>query len=130
MSIVTTTNELIVETPRGPSIAGTRITVYAVMDYVKENRSKDYILRFLRVLPEQLDAALEYIEQHRDEVERVYARILQREAEERAYYEERNRGRSPFPPDMPMEERRKLMLEKLEQMKQAAGANNGNHDTA
>ena len=58
---MTTTNSLIVETPRGPSIAGTRITVYSVMDYIKANRSKEYILQFLRVTPEQLDAAFEYI---------------------------------------------------------------------
>ena len=35
MSAITTTNSLIVETPRGPSIAGTRITVYSVMDYIE-----------------------------------------------------------------------------------------------
>ena len=33
----TTTNPLIEILPRGPSIAGTRITVYSMMDYIKAN---------------------------------------------------------------------------------------------
>jgi uncharacterized protein (DUF433 family) len=130
MSAITTTNSLIVETPRGPSIAGTRITVYSVMDYVKANRSKEYILQFLRVTPEQLDAAFEYIEQHREEVERDYERILRRSAELRERYEKIFRERSPYPPEMPWEEKRQLLIRKLEAKKQTAQANNGNQDPA
>ena len=116
MSTTTTTNALIVETPRGPSIAGTRITVYSIMDSIKAGWSKEEILQVMtRVTAAQLDAVYEYIEQHREEVEQAYARILQREAAERAYYEERNRGRAPFPPDMPLEERRQIMIRKLEE---------------
>jgi uncharacterized protein (DUF433 family) len=130
MITITTTNSLIVETSRGPSIAGTRITVYSVMDYVKANRSKEYILQFLRVTPEQLDAALKYIEQHREEVERDYERILRRSAELRERYEKIFRERSPYPPDMPWEEKRELLIQKLEAKKQTDQANNGNQDPA
>ena len=125
MSAITTANSLIVETPRGPSIAGTRITVYSVMDYIKANRSKEYILQFLRVTPEQLDAAFEYIEQHREEVERNYERILRRSKELRERYERIFRERSPYPPDMPWEEKRELLNRKFEAKKRAAQANNG-----
>src|SRR5262245_60443692 len=113
MSAITTTDSLIVETPRGPSIAGTRITVYSVMDYLKANRSREYILQFLHVTREQLDAAIEYIEQHREEVERDYQRILRRSQELRGHYEKVFRERSPYPPDMPWEEKRKLLIQKL-----------------
>ena len=130
MSAITTTNSLIVETPRGPSIAGTRITVYSVMDYLKANRSKEYILQFLRVTPEQLDAAIEYIEQHSEEVEQDYRRILRRSQELREHYENVFRERSPYPPDMPWEEKRKLLIRKLEAKDRAPQANNGNQDPA
>jgi uncharacterized protein (DUF433 family) len=130
MSAITTTNSLIVETPRGPSIAGTRITVYSVMDYLKANRSKEYILQFLRVTPEQLDAAIEYIEQHREEVEQDYRRILRRSQELREHYENVFRERSPYPPDMPWEEKRKLLIRKFEAKETAPQANNGNQDPA
>lgn len=129
MSTTTTTNSLIVETLRGPSIAGTRTTVYSIMDSIKAGWSKEEILEVMtQITPEQLDAVYEYIEQHREEVEQAYERILQREAAERAYYEERNRGRSPFPPDMPVEERREIMIRKLEEMKKTGYTQNGNHD--
>jgi uncharacterized protein (DUF433 family) len=130
MITIATANSLIVETPRGPSIAGTRITIYSVMDYVKANRSKQHILQFLRITPEQLDAALEYIEQRREEVERDYERILHRSAELRERYEKIFRERSPYPPDMPWEEKRELLIQKLEAKKKAARANDGNQDSA
>lgn len=122
----TTTEALIVETPRGPSLAGTRITVYSVMDLIKAGRSKRYIERMMLLTPEQVKAVFEYVEQHREAVEAAYARILQREAEARAESERIMRERSPYPPDMPWEEKRKLMLQRLEAKKKAAQEHNGN----
>ena len=116
----TTTEALIVETPRGPSLAGTRITVYSVMDLIKTNRSKRYIEQMMLLTPEQVEAVLAYVEQHQAEVERDYAEILRRSEELRLRYEEQNRARSRFPPEMTWEERRPLMLERLAQIKQAA----------
>lgn len=131
MSANTTTKPLIEITPRGPSIAGTRITVYSIMDSIKANWSKEEILAHLpRVTMEQLEAVYEYIEQHRDEVEAEYAQILRDEAEARAEAERIFRARSPYPPDMPWEEKSKLMREKLEARKKAAQSQNGNHDPA
>ncbi len=127
----TTIEALIVETPRGPSLAGSRITVYSVMDLIKAGRSKRYIEQMMLLTPEQVNAVFEYVEQHKEEVERDYAEILRRSDQLRLRYEEQNRARSPFPPEMPWEERRKLMLERLAQIKQAgqAEASNGHHDT-
>ena len=127
MSDTKTAGAWIEETPRGPSIAGTRITVYSVMDYFKGNWSRNFIRQMLRITDEQLDAVIEYVAQHKEEVECDYAEILRRAEELRVRYEEQNRARSRFPPDMPWEERRKLMLQRLAQMKQAE-ASNGQHD--
>ncbi len=122
-------NSLIVETPRGPSIAGTRITVYSVMDLIRANWSKEHILQFMPLTTDQLDAVYEYIKENQEDVERSYERILHRSEELRSYYEAQNRARSPFPPEMPLEERRKLMLQKAAAMK-ASQAKNENHDPA
>ena len=129
MNTATKTESLIEINPRGPSIAGTRIPVYSVMDSIKANCSKEEILAHLpRVSSEQLDAVYDYIEQHREEVEAAYTRILQREAEARVEAERIFWERSPYPPDMPWEERSKLMREKLEARKRAAQSQNGHHD--
>jgi uncharacterized protein (DUF433 family) len=125
----TTTEALIVETPRGPSIAGTRITVYSVMDLIKANRSKRYIEQMMRLTPEQVNAVFKYIEQHREAVEAAYERILRREAKARAKSEQIMRERSPYPPDLPWEEKHKLMIQRLEAKKKAWQEQHANHDS-
>ncbi|MFN7948537.1 MAG: DUF433 domain-containing protein [Blastocatellia bacterium] len=127
MSTLTST-PLIVETPRGPSVAGTRITVYSVMDYIRAGRSRAYILQMLPLLnSEQLDAVFEYIEQHRAEVERAYAEILRRSEQMQAHSREVSRQRAPFTPDTPTEERRKILLKKLAEQSNAAQEDHEDH---
>lgn len=125
----TTTEALIVETPRGPSLAGTRITVYSVMDLIKAGWSNRLIAHTMELTLEQVDAIFAYVETHRDEVEAAYARILEREARARAESERVMRERSSFPPDMPWDEKRKLMIQRLEERKRTAQEQNGNHDS-
>ena len=130
--MIATTNQdaLIVETPRGPSIAGTRITVYAVMELIKANWSRKRILQFMPITGRQLNAVYAYIERHREEVERDYERILRRSEELRAHYKKVQLERSPFPPDLPPAEKRRLMLQRIAEMNQAAQSNNDHHDPA
>ena len=70
----------IVNRGRGPEIAGTRITVFDIWDYAKEHWHRDAIATTLRLSSAQVSAALEYIEQHREEVLAEYAKIRDREA--------------------------------------------------
>lgn len=125
----TTTEALIVETPRGPSLAGTRITVYSVMDLIKANRSRRHIAQFMLLTDEQVDAVFDYVEQHREEVEAAYERILQREAIARAESEKVLRERMPHLYDMSPEELREYLVQKLKAKKKAAQEPNGNHDS-
>jgi uncharacterized protein (DUF433 family) len=94
---MTAVTPLIEETLRGPSIAGTRITVYSVMEYLKGDWDRDFVKRVMVITDEQLDAVLEYIAQHKEEVERDYQRILRRSEELRAHYKKIQMERSPFP---------------------------------
>ena len=113
MSISSTPTPLIVETRRGPCIAGTRITVFSVMDYLKGERSRDFIKHILGISDEQLDAVLAYITLHKEAIEQEYTAIVRRSEERRADYEKVFRERSPFPPHMSLEERVAHMRQRL-----------------
>jgi uncharacterized protein (DUF433 family) len=83
----------IVRTERGLTIAGTRITLYDVMDYVTAQYPPKFIQGLFDLTEEQINAALAYIEAHRVEVETEYQQVLQEAEELRQYYEEQNRDR-------------------------------------
>ncbi|WP_373526487.1 DUF433 domain-containing protein [Nostoc sp.] len=83
----------IIRTERGLTIAGTRITLYDVMDYVTAQYPSKFIRAMLDLTDEQVSAALAYIEAHRTEVEAEYQLVLKEAEELRQYYEEQNRER-------------------------------------
>ena len=83
----------IVRTERGLAIAGTRITLYDVMDYVMAQYPSKFIQGLFDLTEDQINAALTYIEMHRAEVEAEYQQVLQDSEELRKYYEEQNRER-------------------------------------
>jgi uncharacterized protein (DUF433 family) len=83
----------IIRTERGLTIAGTRITLYDVMDYVIAQYPPKFIQGLFELTEAQIGAALAYIESNRSEVEAEYQQVI-REAEAlRQYYEEQNRER-------------------------------------
>lgn len=108
----------VVRTERGLSVAGTRITLYAIMDFVKKDYSPQRIAeKFL--LPEEVIAdVLRYIEEHREQVEAEYQLVLKQAEELRRYHEEKLREhlatRPVKPPKTPEEAaiRAKLAAEK------------------
>jgi uncharacterized protein (DUF433 family) len=81
----------IIHTERGLTIAGTRITLYDVMDYVTAQYPPKFIRGLFDLTDEQINAALAYIETNRAEVEVEYQQILKEAEELRQYYEEQNR---------------------------------------
>jgi uncharacterized protein (DUF433 family) len=70
----------IIDRGRGPEIAGTRITVYDIWDYLKEGCHHTAIAMTLRISSAQVLAAVQYIEEHKDEVLAEYQKMLDREA--------------------------------------------------
>ena len=83
----------IIRTERGLTIAGTRITLYDVMDYVVAQYPTKFISDLLDISEQQINAALAYIKTHRTEVEAEYQKVLKETEELRLYYEEQNRER-------------------------------------
>lgn len=87
------TSPVIVRTERGLTLAGTRITLYDLMDYLKAGWPATLIEHRLNLTQRQVADALSYLEAHRAEVEAEYEEVLQQAQEIRAYWEERNRER-------------------------------------
>lgn len=101
--MATTTNKqaTVIRTDRGLSIAGTRITLYAIMDYVTAGYPAEHIQHLYNLTDEQISDVLAYIDAHRMEVEAEYQQVLRDTEETRRFWEERNRAvlaqRSPTP---------------------------------
>jgi uncharacterized protein (DUF433 family) len=62
----------------GPKIEGTRITVYAVLDYLRAGRTRNWIAAMLNVSSEQVQAAMDYFRDHNIQVHTDYERIMSR----------------------------------------------------
>jgi uncharacterized protein (DUF433 family) len=89
----TNTYTTIVRTNRGLSIAGTRITLYSIIDYVHAGWPPKLIRDRLNLTDRQITDALGYIADHRTEVEAEYQQVLREADEIRQYWEEWYRER-------------------------------------
>jgi uncharacterized protein (DUF433 family) len=107
----------IIRTERGLTIAGTRITLYDVMDYVTAEYPPKFIRGMLNLTDEQVNAALSYIEANRVEVEAEYQIVLQEAEEIRQYWEERNREHFARIAAMPPKPGREALWAKLQAQK-------------
>jgi uncharacterized protein (DUF433 family) len=83
----------VVRTSRGLSIAGTRITLYDIMDYVQAGWPPKLIRDRLNLTEEQVTDALAYLEEHRAAVEAEYQQVVKQAEQDRRYWEEHNRER-------------------------------------
>lgn len=86
-------NQTIVRTGRGLTITGTRITIYQLMDCFKAGQPTSEVQDLFRLSDEQMADILDYIAEHREQVEEEYQGVLRQAEQNRAYWEERNRER-------------------------------------
>jgi uncharacterized protein (DUF433 family) len=80
----------VIRTGRGLTIAGTRITLYQILDYLEAGWAPEQIQFLHRLTDEQMAGTLGYIESHREAVEAEYQLVRRRAEEIRKYWEERN----------------------------------------
>jgi uncharacterized protein (DUF433 family) len=93
---MTETNTLpptVVRTPGGLFIAGTRITLYDVMDYLAADWPPHLIRQWLNLTEQQITDVMQYIGAHRAELEAEYQQVLQQTEDIRQYWDVRNRER-------------------------------------
>lgn len=117
MTTVSNEQAAIIRTERGLTIAGTRITLYDVMDYLSVKYPPNSIREKLCLTDEQVNAALSYIETNRAEVEAEYQIVLEQAEEIRQYWEERNRDRLAQIAAMPPKPGQEALWAKLQAQK-------------
>jgi uncharacterized protein (DUF433 family) len=83
----------IIRTERGLSITGTRITLYDLMDYIHSGYPVKLIRNFFYITDQQFNAAICFIESHREQVESEYQQVLQEAEVNRQYWEQKNKER-------------------------------------
>jgi uncharacterized protein (DUF433 family) len=86
----------VVRTSRGLSIAGTRITLYDVMDYLTAGWPPTLIQHWLNLTEQQMTDVMAYITHHQDAVEQEYQCVIQQAHEIQQYWEAKHRER-PVP---------------------------------
>jgi uncharacterized protein (DUF433 family) len=97
----------------GLAISGTRTTIYLVLDYLHDNWPRDEIRKWLNLTEAQLQAALDYIEAHREEVEAEYEEVVRADEEQRLYWEERLREHLASRPPTPVSPEKAALYKKL-----------------
>ncbi len=93
MNITLNHHPTVIRTEWGLTIAGTRITLYQIMDFLKAGYSHEEILTCFRLTIIQMTDVLKYIETHRDEVEFEYRQVVSQAEERKRYWDERNKER-------------------------------------
>jgi uncharacterized protein (DUF433 family) len=85
----------IIDRGRGPEVAGTRVTIYRIMDFIREGSSAADIATELHLTAAQVRVALDYITVHRRIVEAEYTKILQRVQQRNPPHVEAGQASSP-----------------------------------
>jgi len=119
----------VVRTNRGLTIAGTRKTLYQIMDYVKAGESPETIRDHFRLTIKQTSDVLDYIRTHYDEVDAEYRRIMKKTEEIRKYWSERNRKRFAEIAALPRKPEHKEIWAKIDERKSQRPAENDHHDS-
>lgn len=91
MTIVANDTSMIIRTARGLSIAGTRLTLYDIMDFYTAGYPREAIRDRLGLSEVQINAALAYIETYYAEVTTEYAEVLTKAEHNQRYWETRLR---------------------------------------
>jgi uncharacterized protein (DUF433 family) len=107
----------IIRTERGLTIAGTRISLYDVIDLLKADHSPKLIRDTFNLTDAQISAALSYIEANQVQIEAEYQEVLHTREEIRQYWEDRNRERLARIAAMPRKPGKEAIWAKLEEQK-------------
>ncbi|WP_129677215.1 DUF433 domain-containing protein [Candidatus Chloroploca sp. Khr17] len=103
----------VVRTSRGLSIAGTRITLYALLDYLHADWPPKLVQDWFNLTDQQMSDILTYLAAHRDEVEAEYQQVLRQADVNRQYWEARNHEREPSRAPTPASPEQEALRAKL-----------------
>ncbi|MGH9852977.1 MAG: DUF433 domain-containing protein [Blastocatellia bacterium] len=111
----------VIRTGRGLTVAGTRITLYAIMDFIKEDYPPKLIRYKFNLTEQQMADVLAYIEEHREEVEAEYQQVVKDAEELRRYHEEKLREHLAAKPPKPPKPEEAAIRAKLAEAKARLG---------
>jgi uncharacterized protein (DUF433 family) len=117
MSNSSNANGTVVRTARGLTVGGSRLTIYSLMDHFKAGHSDELVREWYNLTPDQLADVHRYIDEHRDEVEVEYQEVLRNAAENRRYWEERNRERLAAIERLPKTPQQLAVRQRIEELK-------------
>ena len=106
---------------RGLAIAGLRLTLYEIMDLVKENWSPEKILSFYPLSAEQLQAAYDYFAAHGEEFEAEYQRVVRESEEMERYYRAKQAEREHAIANRPRTPEEAALRARFEELKAQKG---------
>lgn len=107
----------VVRKPGGLYIAGTRITLYHIMDYLLTGWPPHLIGQWLNLTDQQMAEVMTYINDHRTEVIGQYHQVLLQAEENRQYWDECNRHRLAEIADQPPKPGQEALRAKLQALK-------------
>jgi uncharacterized protein (DUF433 family) len=105
---------------RGLCVEGTRITLYLIMDHLKEGWTPHLLADQLLLDKAQIDQVMEYIASHREEFEAEYQEVVRKCAERERYWRERERERrKSIPQRQPRDAREAIIAARLQALRNA-----------
>jgi uncharacterized protein (DUF433 family) len=116
-----TPSPTVIRTSRGLSIAGTRITLYSLLDYLHAGWPPHLIRDEFNLTDHQMTEVMQYIETHHDAVEAEYQTVLQQAEENRQYWEARNKERLAKIAALPPKPGQEVLRAKLQAAKEKLG---------
>ena len=111
----------VVRTSRGLSIAGTRITLYDILDYVHAEWSPTLIQHWFNLTDQQIADVMDYLAMHHDEIEAEYQQVLHQAETNRQYWEAHNRERLARLAQLPPKPDKEAVIAKLRARKAELG---------
>jgi uncharacterized protein (DUF433 family) len=111
-------NGIIVQTGRGPSIKGTRLTIYSLMEYLKDGWTPKHTAQWFNLTPEEMEEVMAYLKANEEELEKQYAEVMRKAEEQERYWRERNKDRDKLPAKPPSDYRIAIARARLAAIKQ------------
>ncbi|ETR66404.1 MAG: hypothetical protein OMM_12838 [Candidatus Magnetoglobus multicellularis str. Araruama] len=108
-------NNHVVRNNFGLAIAGTRITIYDIMDYLKQEWPQHLIQDWLNLSNPQISEAIDYINNNYDQVQKEYENVLENNETIEQYWRKRTK-KSRFPENLSLQKemlKKELILRKL-----------------
>ena len=89
MTVTVNGQPTVIRTSRGLTVAGTRITLYTILDYLYADWPHTLIRQWLDLTEQQMADVLDYLALHREEVEQEYQEVVERAETLRRYWDKR-----------------------------------------